>query len=165
MRRFLILFTFAILRLGGCTESRQPTHVDVSPNMEHVVTALRGAYAAFNRGDMTAAVEPLDAEIEWREPAEFPRGGTYHGRDGVKKYRTPSRVRLGRGKQRTGAVYHCWQRIVVFVRPRVRPEGSNHGQDVSLADVYTVRNGRVVEMQAFADRQEALRWAEAERDR
>jgi hypothetical protein len=30
-----------------------------------------------------------------------------------------------------------------------------------------VRNGRVVEMQAFADRQEALRWvgAEAERDR
>jgi len=58
-------------------------------------------------------------------------------------------------------------RIVVFVRPRVRPEGCNHGQDVSLADVHTVRNGRVVEMQAFAGRQEALRGvgAEAERDR
>jgi ketosteroid isomerase-like protein len=135
--------------------------------MEHVVTALRGASAALHRGHMAAAVEPLDAHLEWREPAEFSRRGTYHGRDGVKKYRTPSRVRLGRGKQRTGAVYHCWQRIVVFVRPRVRPEGSNHGQDVSLADVYTVRNGRVVEMQAFAGRQEALCGvgAEAERDR
>jgi len=51
--------------------------------------------------------------------------------------------------------------------PGFAPEGSNRGQDVSLADVYTVRNGRVVEMQAFAGRQEALRGvgAEAERDR
>ena len=40
-------------------------------------------------------------------------------------------------------------RIVVFVHARVRPKGSNHGQDVSLADVYTFRDGRVVEMQAF----------------
>jgi len=51
--------------------------------------------------------------------------------------------------------------------PGFAPEGSNRGQDVSLADVYTVGNGRVVEMQAFAGRQEALRGvgAEAERDR
>jgi hypothetical protein len=45
-------------------------------------------------------------------------------------------------------------RIVVLVHARVRPKGSNHGQDVSLADVYTLRNGRVVEMQAFAGRRE-----------
>jgi hypothetical protein len=50
---------------------------------------------------------------------------------------------------------------------RVRPQGGHHWQDVSFADVYTVRNGRVVEMQAFANRRQALRWvgAEAERDR
>src|SRR4030081_274143 len=107
MPRFSIVFTFALLSLGGCTESRRPTHVDVTPDMEHVVTALVGAYAAFNRGDMTATVEPLDAQVEWTEPAEFPRGGTYHGRwretvsDAVP-------CRLGRGKQRSGAVYHCW---------------------------------------------------------
>ena len=35
-------------------------------------------------------------------------------------------------------------RIVVLVR--------NHWQDASLADVYTVHKGRVVEVQAFADR-------------
>ncbi len=46
------------------------------------ITALRAAYAAFNRGDMDAAVEALDAHIEWSEPAEFPGGGTYHGREG-----------------------------------------------------------------------------------
>jgi hypothetical protein len=36
--------------------------------MEQVVAARPGTYARFNRGDMTAAVEPLDAQIEWTEP-------------------------------------------------------------------------------------------------
>ena len=151
--------------LHGVTE--RPTHVDVSPDMEHVVTALLGAYAAFNRGDMTAAVEPLDAQIEWTEPAEFPRGGTYHGRDDVKQYLTQSRAAWAEVNSEPKRFIIAGNRIVVFVHARVRPKGSNHWQAVSLADVYTVRNGRVVEMQAFADRREALRWvgAEAERDR
>jgi ketosteroid isomerase-like protein len=139
--------------------------VDVSPDLEQVVAALGGAYAAFNRGDMTAAVEPLDAQIEWTEPAEFPPGGTYHGRAGVKQYLKQSRAAWAGVNSEPERFIIAGDRIVVFVHARVRPKGSNHWQDISLADVYTVRNGRVVEMQAFADRQEALRWAEAERDR
>ena len=141
--------------------------MDVTPDMEHVVSALVGAYAAFNRGDMTAAVEPLDAQVEWTEPAEFPRDGTYHGRDGVKRYLTQSRAAWGEVNSEAERFIIVGKRIVVFVHARVRPKGSDKWQDVSLADVYTVRNGRVVEMQAFADRREALRWvgAEAERDR
>ena len=141
--------------------------MDVTPDMEHVVTALAGAYAAFNRGDMTAALEPLDAQVEWTEPAEFPRGGTYHGRDGVKQYLTQSRAAWGEVNSEAERFIIVGKRIVVFVHARVRPKGSDKWQDVSLADVYTVRNGRVVEMQAFADRQEALRWvgAGAEQDR
>ena len=167
MRRLLILFTFAILCLGGCTESRKPTHVDVSPDMEHVVAALRGAYAAFNRGDMIAAVERLDVQIEWTEPAEFLGGGRYHGRDGGKQYLTQSRAAWAEVNSEPERFIIAGNRIVVFVHSRIRPKGSSNWQDVSLADVYTVRNDRVVEMQAFADRREALRWvgAEAERER
>ena len=40
--------------------------------MTQAITALRRAYAAFNRGDMDSAVESLDTQIEWTEPAEFP---------------------------------------------------------------------------------------------
>lgn len=65
--------------------------MDVSPDMEHSVTARRGTYAGFHRGDMTAA-EPLEARIEWTEPGAFPRRGTYHGRDGVKPYLTQPRA-------------------------------------------------------------------------
>jgi ketosteroid isomerase-like protein len=160
-----VLFTFAMLCLDGCLQSRKRTEVDPSPEMEQVVTSLRGAYAAFNRGDMAAAVEPLDAQMEWTEPAEFPGGGTYHGRDGVKQYLTQSRAAWAEVSSEPERFIIAGNRIVVFVHARVRPKGSNHWQDVSLADVYTVRGGRVVEMKAFADRQEALHWAAAKVER
>jgi hypothetical protein len=164
MRQFLILFRLAILCLGGCTQSRKRTNVDVSPvdvslDMEHVVTARRGTCAPFNGGDMTAAVEPLDAQIQGTEPREFPRRGTYHGQDGVKQYLTQPRAAGAEVNSEPERFIMAGNRIVVLVR--------NHWQDASLADVYTIRNGRVVEMQAFADRRQALRsvGAEAERDR
>ena len=49
-------------------------------------------------------------------------------------------------------------RIAVFVHARVRAKDSEVWQDVRLADVYTFRKGKAVQMRAFADRQEALRW-------
>ena len=53
-------------------------------------------------------------------------------------------------------------RIVVFVHARVRAKGSSDWQEVRLADVYVFRDGKAIQMRAFADRQEALRWAGAE---
>jgi ketosteroid isomerase-like protein len=50
-------------------------------------------------------------------------------------------------------------RIVVLVHARVRAKRSNEWQDVRLADVYTFREGKAIQMRAFADRDEALRWA------
>ena len=85
----------------------------------------------------------------------------------MKQYLTRSRAAGAEVNSQPERFIIAGNRIVVFVHARVRPKGSNHWQDVSLVDVYTVRNGRVVEMQAFADRQEALGWAGAgaERDR
>lgn len=42
------------------------------------------------------------------------------------------------------------------------PHNSNEWQEVRLADVYTFRNGKAIQMRAFADRQEAPRWVGAE---
>ena len=136
--------------------------MDKSSQQEQMITALRGAYAAFNRGDIEAALEPLDDQIEWSEPAEFPGGSMYHGRDGVKRYLMQSRAGFTEGSSEPEQFIVAGDRIVVFVHAHIRPKGSDEWQDVRLADVYTIRNGKAVKMRAFADRQEALRWVGAD---
>jgi ketosteroid isomerase-like protein len=122
------------------------------------INMLRTAYAAFNRGDIAAAVEGMDPEIEWVEPAEFPGGGTYRGKDGVKAYLTQSRESAAEVHSEPERFISAGDRIVVFVHARVRAKDSSQWQDVDLADVYTFSAGKPVKMRAFANRQEALRW-------
>ncbi|HTQ55325.1 MAG TPA: nuclear transport factor 2 family protein [Bryobacteraceae bacterium] len=125
---------------------------------EQLIPELRAAYAAFNRGDIDAAVALLDPQIEWSEPAEFPGGGTYHGREGAKRYLSQSRAGADEVISEPESFIPSGDRIVVFVHARVRRRGSPQWEDVRLADVYTFRDGKATAMRAFADRREALRW-------
>ncbi|MGB2664665.1 MAG: nuclear transport factor 2 family protein [Candidatus Acidiferrum sp.] len=127
-----------------------------------MIAALRAAYAAFNRGDIDAALTPFDPQIEWTEPPEFPGGGTYHGRTGVKQYLTQSRGAWAEGRSDPERFIKAGDRVVVFVHARVRPKGSDEWHDVYLADVYTFQNGKAIHMRAFSNRREALRWAGVE---
>ena len=89
---------------------------------EQTVSDLRNAYAAFNRGDIDDALRPLDPQIEWSEPAEFPGGGTYHGLAGVKRYLTQSRAGFEEGGSEPEQFIPAGNKIVVFVHARVRPK-------------------------------------------
>lgn len=126
---------------------------------QHAIAELRAAYAAFNRGDMDAAVQSLDPQVEWSEPAEFPGGGTYHGIEGAKHYLAQSRAGAAQIISEPEQFIAAGNRIVVFVRARVLPKHSTTWQDIRLADVYTFQNGRVTAMHAFTNREDALRWA------
>jgi len=156
-----VFIVAAILNLSACTKARKESGVENTPKQAQAIVALRGAYAAFNRGDIDAAVKPFDPQIEWSEPEEFPGGGAYHGRDEVKRYLARSRAPWAEGSSEPEQLIPSGNRIVVFVHARFRVQGSNEWTDVRLADVYTIRDGKIVEMRAFADRQEALRWAGA----
>lgn len=135
--------------------------MEESTQTQQAIIALRAAYAAFNRGDIDAAVEAFDDRIEWSEPAEFPGGGMYYGREGVKRYLAQSRSAWAEAISEPEQFFPAGDRIVVFVHARVRPGNSDQWLDVQLADVYTFRAGKAIQMRAFADRQEALRWADA----
>lgn len=149
-----------VLQLAFCQEHKN-SHAVSSGGHDQIISRLRSAYAAFNRADFDAAVAVLDPKIEWNEPLEFPGGGTYHGRQAVKRYLTQSRAGWAEGSSEPEKFITAGDRIVVFVYARFRRRDSNEWQQVKLADVYSVRDGRIVEMKAFADRQQALSWAGA----
>lgn len=121
--------------------------------------ALKRAYAAFNRNDIAATIEALDPQIVWTEPAEFPGGGTYNGHEGVKAYLTKSRANWAEGSSEPEKFINAGDKIIVFVHARARLKGSAEWHDTRLADVFTFRDGKAIQMRAFADRQEALVWA------
>ena len=133
-----------------------------SPQTDQRIAILRAAYVAFNRGDIDAAVQSLDPQIDWSEPAEFPGGGSYHGREGAKQYLAQSRASVAEVISEPEQFISAGDRIVVFVYARVRPKDSNTWQEVRLADVYLFRDLTPIQMKAFADRQQALQWAKAQ---
>jgi ketosteroid isomerase-like protein len=125
--------------------------------LELAIAALRRAYDAFNRGDIPATLEQMDPDIEWIEPPEFPGGGSYRGHAGMSLYLTQSRAAWADVRSEPEKFIAAGDRVVVLVHARVRAKDSDVWSDVRLADVYTFRNGKAVRMQAFADRQDALR--------
>lgn len=160
MRRWsAALVIVGSLLLSGCHRKKSELSMDNSAQTEVMIDALRDAYAAFNRGDIDAAVKPLDSDIEWREPDSFPGGGLYHGHEGVKHYLRQSRAYWAEGSSEPEEFIPIGNRIVVFVHARVRLQGSQEWHEVRLADVYTFQNGRAIQMRAFADREQALEWA------
>ncbi len=96
--------------------------------------------------------------MEWTEPAEFPGGGAYHGIEGAKRYLIQSRAGAAQVISEPERFIPTGNRIIVFVYARVLPKDRNTWQEIRLADVYTFHDGRVTQMRAFANRDDALRW-------
>jgi ketosteroid isomerase-like protein len=151
-----IAFMAAVMSVAGCHRPQSASHAE---GTKKEIADLRAAYAAFNRGDIDGAVKPLDPGVEWIEPAEFPGGGTYHGVEEAKRYLAQSRAGADEVISEPEQFVFTGDRIVVFVHARVRPKGSTAWRDIKLADVYTFRNGKAVQMRAFNERQEALQWS------
>jgi ketosteroid isomerase-like protein len=121
---------------------------------DHDVALVLRAYEAYARGDIEQAVTVLHPDVEWIEPAELPNGGPHHGAAAVAEY-----LRAARS---------AWAELVCQVTPYRRGDAivvihhvsgrltSGAGQEITLADVFTLEHGLVVGMVGYADPAEAL---------
>jgi ketosteroid isomerase-like protein len=121
--------------------------------------ALREAYAALNRNDIPAMVKAFDPEIEWTEPVEYQGGGTYHGRALVEAHLSQARESWAEGSCEPERFIVAGEKIIVFVYVRARLKHEMEWREGRLADVYTFRNGKAIQMRSFPERQQALEWA------
>jgi hypothetical protein len=131
----------------------------LTPPLAAETEALRDAYAALNRNDIPAAVNAFDPQVEWTEPAEYPGGGTYQGHAEVTAHLSQARGSWAEGSCEPERFMVAGDKIIVSVHVRVRLKDNMEWHEGRLADVYTFRNGKAVQMRAFADRRQALEWA------
>ena len=113
------------------------------------VALVLAAYTAFARGDIDQAIAALHPDVEWIEPLEFPNGGRRVGPSAVAAYLRQSRAMWSELRSEA-TPYHRGQDIVIVHHLSGRlADGSQ--RDITVADVFTVRDGQVVRMQAYAD--------------
>ena len=124
--------------------------------------ALKKAYDALNRNDIPAMTQSFDPQIEWSLPLGFPRGGTYLGLAAVEALLSESRARWAEGSCEPERFIVAGDRIIVFVHVHVRLKDETEWREGSLADVYTFRNGRIIQVRVFEERGQARAWAGVE---
>jgi ketosteroid isomerase-like protein len=124
---------------------------------EKPAVALR-SYEAFNRGDLEEALSVFDPEIVWHTYlVPGPGGGTYHGHEGVRELWADARNIFGDFRNEPERLIAAEDRLVVLVR--VCGWGKESGVEVEakIAHIHTFRGGRIVRVDSYEDREEALR--------
>lgn len=110
---------------------------------EQNIELVRKGYQAFAAGDTDTLMGLFDDDIEWVQPGESGVSGTYRGKGQLKEYL----MRLAEKSPtiRPQRFLADGDTVIVLSEAFV---GGDHGDS---AEVYTVRNGKTVRVQVYAD--------------
>lgn len=120
---------------------------------------LAQVYAALNRGDIPGVFAYFDPDIERIEPPGNPTAGTFRGTQAVKAHFEKGRGTWAEGACEPERFIVAGEKIVVFLHVHVRLKDRTDWVEGRMADGFIFRNGKVILMQTFWEREEALAWA------
>jgi len=122
--------------------------------------AVKEIYAAINRNDIEATLKFFAPEIVRIEPEGFPSAGTYRGHQEIKIHLSKGRGTWAEGNCDPERLLMIDDKVIAFLHVLVRLKDKTEWIDGRLADVFTFRNGKVIEMRTFAEGEQALKWIE-----
>lgn len=120
------------------------------------IDAVREAYAALNRGDVAGFIRLFDASVERIE--EF-SGFTCRGLAAMTQHVAEGRATWAEGACQPQRFSVAGNRVVVFCDVRVRLKNETQWREGRTVDVYTFRDGKVIEFRTFTDERQAMQWA------
>jgi ketosteroid isomerase-like protein len=128
-------------------------------SFEEQTEAIRQVYTGINGNDIPAAVAHFDPEIESIEPPDYPEAGTTRGLPAVTALFTRARATWAEGGCEPEQFVAAGDKVVVLVHVHVRLKDKTEWIDGHLGDVFTFRNGKIIEKRTFDEQHEALEWA------
>jgi ketosteroid isomerase-like protein len=124
------------------------------------IDVVRRGYEAFNGGDIDAALVELDPEVEWHTYiVPGPGGGVYRGHDGVRELWSDAKKIFGGFRNEPEEIFDAGDHVVAFVRVVGVGVRSGVAVQARIAHLYTFRDGKVLRVESFEDRDAALRAA------
>jgi ketosteroid isomerase-like protein len=125
------------------------------------VEVARQVDFAFNRRDVAHLLDQLDPEVEWIPTMAVLEGRVYHGHDGVRRWIEDLGTDWELFEQYSEEVHDLGDRVLVLGGWRTRGvAGVNRP-----AWLYYFRQGKIVRLETYIDRAEALEAARLGSDR
>lgn len=127
-------------------------------NSNQELNIVKDIYAAINRNDIPGALKyfaPDGAHIEFEGT---PMGGTYRGME-LKPHFEKARGTWAEGSCQPEELVVAGDKILVTAYVRVRLKDQKDWLEGHVADVFTFRDGKVIEMRTFGEPQAARKWA------
>jgi ketosteroid isomerase-like protein len=125
---------------------------------EENVEIVRGILDAYLAGDFQTALGRIDPEVEF-DLSMRPDGKVYRGHDGiVEGLRTWTGTWEDYSLEITELI-DAGEHVIAVDRQSGRGKGSGMLLEHSFSNVYTLRDGKVIRVAVFANREDALRAA------
>ncbi len=114
---------------------------------------LRLGYEAYDRGDWDGLLRAMHPDIEWKTVRT---GGPYRGHDEVRRFLEDMREPFEEVMVEPDEWFDHGDQIVVFLRIRARPRGSDAVAENRVGHLWTMRDGKAIRCETFPRREEAL---------
>jgi ketosteroid isomerase-like protein len=125
------------------------------------VKILRGAYEALNQGDIERALGVLDEHAEWCEHSDLPEAGLYQGKGAIRRFLESFLESWEDFVQETDDVIAGDGCVLILLRSRSRGKGSGISVEGQYAHLWTMKDGLGTRVDAYLDRDAALRAMES----
>ena len=120
------------------------------------VEAVRAIYECWGRGDFRATADKVATDFEWKQVHGVVEPGSHVGADASRALRSIFEVYEDL-RVEAGEYIDAGDAIVVVARAHGTARGSGLHIDQRLAFVWTVREGKPVQMEQYPNREEALK--------
>jgi uncharacterized protein len=121
------------------------------------VERLRGVYEAFNEGGVEAILDRVaSAEFRVRDRESSPDRETRYGKEGIKELFASYMEAFDALRLEPEEFIEAGDQIVVSLHQQVRGKGSGAEFEGRIAHAWAMREGEVVGLRIFADKDRAL---------
>jgi ketosteroid isomerase-like protein len=118
---------------------------------------VRALLAAWNRGDLDAALDQFAADCEVAFRPQVPEPGPFHGRDELRSWMEGFRVALGSSEvEMVEVVAGDDDRLIAMLHLTGEGAGSGVGIELTWPNLFEFRDGKIVRWRDFDERAEAL---------
>ena len=122
-----------------------------SDSNDFSITVVRGFYETLLRGDLEGILDLLDPQVEWRAPESLPWGGGFHGHDGFREFFGELFGQPVDSRREIREYLSAGDRVVVLLGLFGRRKGHEAEIEVPEVHIWTVRNGKILGLEAYFD--------------